>query len=67
MEPQAQLKMIEANRYVEGSIVDILNIRKDLIPCAGIFGIVHTWDMENHPIHYLCFFISLWVEGTLFG
>jgi hypothetical protein len=43
------------NRVVEGSIVSMLNIRKDFIPCAWMFGIVHPQDMENHPVDYLMF------------
>jgi hypothetical protein len=41
MEPQAHLKRVMANRAMEGSIVAMLNIRKALIPCVWMFGIVH--------------------------
>jgi hypothetical protein len=64
MEPQAHLKRVVANRVVEGSVVAMLNIRKDLIPCVWMFGIVHPQDMDNHHVDYLCFSISLWVEGS---
>jgi hypothetical protein len=67
LEPQAHLKRVVANRFVEGSIVAMLNIRKDFIPCAWMFGIVHPCDMDNHLIDYLCFSISLWVEGNQFN
>jgi hypothetical protein len=63
LEPQAHLKRVVANRVVEGSVVAMLNIRKDLIPCVWMFGIVHPQDMNNHHVDYLCFSISLWVEG----
>jgi hypothetical protein len=64
LEPQAHLKRVVANRVVEGSIVAMLNIRKDFIPCAWMFGIVHPQDMDNHHVDYLCLSISLWVEGS---
>ena len=55
-----------ANRAMEGSIVSMFNIRKDLISCMWMFGVVHFKDMQNHPID-LCLSISLGVEGSLFG
>jgi hypothetical protein len=67
LEPEAHLKRDVANGVVEGSIIAMLNIRKTLIPCAWMFGIVHHWDMENHHVDYLYFPISLWVEGNRFG
>jgi hypothetical protein len=39
LEPQAHLKRVVANRVVEVSVVAMLNIRKDFIPCAWMFGI----------------------------
>ena len=41
LEPQAHLKRIVANKVVEGSIVAMLNIRKDFIPFSWMFGVVH--------------------------
>jgi hypothetical protein len=41
MEPQAHLKRVVANRFVEGYVVAMLNIRKALIPHVWMFGIVH--------------------------
>jgi hypothetical protein len=55
LEPQAHLKRVVANRVVEGSVVAMLNIRKDFIPCAWMFGIIHPQDMNNHHVDYLCF------------
>jgi hypothetical protein len=52
---------------MEGSIVVVLDIRKDLIPCAWILGVVHVQDMHNHPINDLCFSISISLEGNGFG
>jgi hypothetical protein len=66
LEPQAHLKIVVANIVLEDSIVSMLNIRKALIPCAWIFGIVHPKDMNNHHVDYHYFSISLWVEGSRF-
>jgi hypothetical protein len=37
-----------------GIVVAVLDIRKDLIPCAWILGFVHAQDMHDHPIDDLC-------------
>ena len=50
LEPQTHLKRVVANRVVEGSIVAMLIIRKNFIPCAWMFGIVHPQDMNNHHV-----------------
>jgi hypothetical protein len=52
---------------MEGSIGDLLNIRKALIPCAWILGFVHSQDINDHPIDDLCLSISLGVGGSGFG
>jgi hypothetical protein len=67
LEPQTHLKWVVANRVVEGSIVAMLNIRKAIIPCALMFGIINSRDMNNNHVDYLCLSISLWVEGNRFG
>jgi hypothetical protein len=67
LETQAHLKRVVANRVVEGSIVAMLNIRNTCITCVWMFGIVHSRDMDNHLVDYLCFSISLWVEDSRFG
>jgi hypothetical protein len=64
---QAHLKMVVANRVLEGSIVAMLNIRKTLIRCAWMFGIIHPQYMNNHLIDYLYLSISFWAEGSRFG
>ena len=51
---------------MKGSITTMLNIRKTLIPCAWMFGVVHFQDIHNHPIEHLCLSISLRVEGSQF-
>jgi hypothetical protein len=64
LENQAHLKRVLGNRAMNGFFVPMLNIRKDFIPCEWMFGIIHSWDMENHHIHFLYFSISMWVEGS---
>jgi hypothetical protein len=41
MEPQEHMKRVGSNRILDGSIVGMLNKRKDLIPCVWMFIIVH--------------------------
>jgi hypothetical protein len=67
LESQAHLKRAMTNISMEGSVVAMLNIRKNLIPCAWVFGIVHPQYMKYHLVNHLCFSISLWVEGNRFG
>jgi len=50
-----------------GSVVVVLDIRKALIPCAWILGVVHVQDMHDHPIDDLCLSISLRVDHNGFG
>jgi hypothetical protein len=50
MEPQENLKKVVATRDVEGFDVAMFNIRKALITCAWIFGILHPQDMKNHHV-----------------
>jgi hypothetical protein len=45
----------------------MLDIRKDLIPCAWMLGVVHAQDMDDHPIENLYMSIGLRVEGSGFG
>jgi hypothetical protein len=35
MKPQAHLEGAMANRSMEGSVVAMFNVRKDIIPCHG--------------------------------
>ena len=41
-ETQAHLKRVVTNRAIKGSFIVMLNIRNDLIPCAGMFIIIHS-------------------------
>jgi hypothetical protein len=50
-----------------GTVVDMLNIGKTIIPCGRVIGIVHAQDMYNHPIEDLGLAICLGVEGSGFG
>jgi hypothetical protein len=52
---------------MHGSIVDVLNIGKILIPCAGMLGIVHVQDIHDHSVDDLGLAIHLGVEGMAFG
>jgi hypothetical protein len=67
LELQAHLKRVTANKVVEGSVVAMLNIRKDFIPCVWMFKlyILKIWTIIMFD--YLCFSISMWVEGSRFG
>jgi hypothetical protein len=51
---------------MQGSFVAILDIGKNLIPCAGVVGILHAHDMYDHPIDDLSLAICLGVEGSGF-
>ena len=50
-----------------GSIVVVLSIGKTLIPCAEVLGIVHAWDVHDHPVEDLSLAICLGVEGSGLG
>ena len=50
-----------------GSVVAMMNIGKNLIPCVGVLAIVHAQDMHDHPIDDLSLAIHLGVEGSEFG
>ena len=52
---------------MKGSVVDMLDIGKTLIPCARVLGIIHVWDMHDHSIYNLNLAIYLGVEGRGFG
>jgi len=56
-----------ANRVVKGSVVVVLNIWENLIPCAGMLRIVHPQDMDDHFTDRLYLSISLGVEGGGLG
>ena len=42
LKSQAYLKRVVASRDVNSSVVVVLCIRKDIIPCVWMFGIVHS-------------------------
>jgi hypothetical protein len=52
---------------MQGLVVAMLDIGKALIPCVGVFSIVHAQDMYDHPIDDLSLAIYLGVEGSGFG
>ena len=41
LKSQAYQKRVVASRLVNNSIVGVLHIRKDVIPCAWMFGVIH--------------------------
>ena len=63
----AHLKRVVVGRVMEGSILAMLNIWKNLIPCAMMFGIVHFKNMHNHMVVYISLFVGLGMEGSRFG
>jgi hypothetical protein len=52
---------------MQGSVVAMMDIGKDLIPCARVLLIIHEKDMHNHSIYNLGLSICLGVEGHGFG
>jgi hypothetical protein len=64
---QPHLKGAMVGQDMYGSIVDVLNIGNNPIPCVGILGIVHVQNMHDHPIDDLDLAIRLGVEGSGFG
>jgi hypothetical protein len=52
---------------MQGSIVAMLDIGKTLIPCVGVFWIVHAQDIYDHSIDNLSLVVCLGVEGSGFG
>ena len=52
---------------MQGSVVDMLEIGKTLIPCVRVIGIIHVQDMNDHSIYDLGLAICLGVEGRGFG
>jgi hypothetical protein len=67
LKTQAHLKRVVVGRAMECFVVVVLDIRKALIPCAWMLGVVHAQEMHDHPIDDLCLSISLRVEGSGFG
>jgi hypothetical protein len=49
------------------SVVTMLNIGKNPIPCVRVLEIVHAQNMHNHPVDDLSLAIHLGVEGHGFG
>ena len=59
--------MVMDKKTIKGLVVTMLNIRKDLIPCAWMFVDVHSQDIQNHPTRYLYFSIDLEVNDSQIG
>jgi len=67
VEHQTQLKRDVANRIVKSFVVVMLNTRKDFISCIWIIWVVHSKDMYNHHVYYLCLSIGMGMEGNRFN
>jgi hypothetical protein len=52
---------------MQGLVVAMLDIGKNLIPCVRVLGIIHARDMHDHSIYDLGLAICLGVEGRGFG
>jgi len=59
--------MVVANRDLEGSAIDMLNISEALIPCTWMVGVVHLQYMHNHLVDHLFFPIYFGMKGNRFG
>ena len=64
---QADLKWVLTNRDMKSIVVVVLHIRKVVIPCMWMFGVVLSQDVQDHLIDHLCLAISLGMEGSGFG
>jgi hypothetical protein len=52
---------------MQGSVVAMLNIGENLIPCARVIGLIHAYDMHDHSIYDLGLAICMGVEDHGFG
>jgi hypothetical protein len=52
---------------MEGFFLAMLKMRKNLIPCVWMLGVIHVKDMHDHPIYDLYPSINFGVEGSEFG
>ena len=63
LKSQAYLKWVVASRVVNSFVVVVWHIRKVVIQCAWMFGVVHLQYMHDH----ICLAIGLRMEGSGFG
>jgi hypothetical protein len=54
LESQPHLKFAMASGAMESPVVTMLNIGETLVPFTWILRVVHTHDVQNHPIEDLC-------------
>jgi hypothetical protein len=52
---------------MESSVVSVLNIGENLIPCTWMLRVVHAHDVQNHSIDDLFLVICLGVESSGFS
>jgi hypothetical protein len=60
-------KRLVTNRTLKGFVIAKLNARKAFILCRWMLGVVHSEDIHNHPVDYLCMYVGLRLEGGQFG
>jgi hypothetical protein len=66
MKSQPHLKGDLSGLDMYGSIVVVMNIGKNIIPCSRVIRIVHVHNMHNHPVEDLVLAICLgWKEVDL--
>ena len=65
--PQGNLKWVLANRAMNSSIVDVLHIRKAIIPLTWMFIVMHCQYVHDHLIDHFYLSIDLGMEGSGFG
>jgi hypothetical protein len=66
LESQTHLKWAIIGGTMESPVVTVLDIWETLVPCTGMFRIVHAQDVHNHPIDDLGLAIGLGVERSGF-
>jgi hypothetical protein len=61
------MKGTMVSQTMKGSIVFVLNIGENHIPCMWMFEVVHEQDMHDYSVDNLFISINLGVEGGGFG
>ena len=61
------MKWVVASRAMKSCVVAMLHIRKVVISCAWMFGVIHLKDVHDHLIDHLCLAIDLGMGGSGFG
>ena len=48
---------------MDGSVIAMLYIGEDFIPCVWMLQVLHAQNVYDHPVDDLCLAISLGVES----